>query len=750
MQPKFRPSQQRILEYKSGWMGISAVPGSGKTFTLSALAARIITSGVLDADQEVLVVTLTNTAANNFQQQVSSFLQGETLIPGLGFRVRTLHGLAHDILKDRPAQVGLTGDFSIIDEHSAHREIEKAVYAWISMNPNEVHDQLDESLYDSYKQKDILRKNMPDLFVDVASAFIRKSKDYQLDPEVLRQRMSDLDYHHPVLEMCIQVYAEYQRSLSFRGGVDFDDLIRWAAELVTRDIELRERLHNRWPYILEDEAQDSSRLQELILRTLAGEGGNWVRVGDPNQAIYETFTTASPEYLRSFIHSPGVISSDLPASGRSTELIINLANHFLDWCREDHPNPLVHAALSLPHIIPVEKDDPAANPPDDTTVIKVIGKVFTPEEERDNIAKYSKTWVENNPERTIAVLSQMNKPMEDLAEVLDRYKVPHFELLNSSKDARETARLISNVVKYLVDPRNNKLCADAFLSQIQARTEVKDVSAAVKQAEHLILKIRNLEDYLYPLENDLFTDWAEAEVDGSTLLLLKEFQTQLRGWLAISMLPVDQLILSIALDLFHNPADLALAHKLASVVAVEAGLHPDWRLPDFSTELITFVTRERKMKSFDFVEEPFDPQNYKGKVLLTTIHKAKGLEWDKVYLTSLNNYDFPSGSAGDPYISEKWFIKGKLNLQAEALAMLDFLAENGEMSPPRMGEATLDDRHKLAAERLRLIFVGITRARQELSISCNNGKSNSSQKSIALLGLEDIYERYFRYSGNDQ
>ncbi|NIP85784.1 MAG: UvrD-helicase domain-containing protein, partial [Planctomycetales bacterium] len=56
-----------------------------------------------------------------------------------------------------------------------------------------------------------------------------------------------------------------------------------------------------WPYILEDEAQDSSRLQEEILRKLAGKGGNWVRVGDPNQAIFETFTTADPKYLRDFM-----------------------------------------------------------------------------------------------------------------------------------------------------------------------------------------------------------------------------------------------------------------------------------------------------------------------------------------------------------------------------------------------------------------------------------------------------------------
>ena len=72
------------------------------------------------------------------------------------------------------------------------------------------------------------------------------------------------------------------------------------------DRDLLGRLQHQWPYILEDEAQDSSRLQEEILRLLCGEGGNWVRVGDPNQAIYETFTTANPQFLRDFLNKEDV------------------------------------------------------------------------------------------------------------------------------------------------------------------------------------------------------------------------------------------------------------------------------------------------------------------------------------------------------------------------------------------------------------------------------------------------------------
>ncbi len=98
----------------------------------------------------------------------------------------------------------------------------------------------------------------------------------------------------------------------------------------------------------------------------------------------------------------------------------------------------------------------------------------------------------------------------------------------------------------------------------------------------------------------------------------------------------------------------------------------------------------------------FDPKNYKGKVVLATMHKAKGLEWDKVYLTSVNNFDFPSGAAGDDFMGESRYLKGKLNLVAECLAELDYLLNPEKISFPIPGEATLADRKKLIQERLRL------------------------------------------------
>ena len=128
-------------------MGVSAVPGSGKTATLVALAAGIVREGGLAPGQEVLVVTLVNSAVNNFAARLTQELQDSSdLLPGLvGFRVRTLHGLANDIVKERPGLAGLAEDFRVIEDREAGDILQEAVDGWLRGNPYAAKDWLGES-----------------------------------------------------------------------------------------------------------------------------------------------------------------------------------------------------------------------------------------------------------------------------------------------------------------------------------------------------------------------------------------------------------------------------------------------------------------------------------------------------------------------------------------------------------------------------------------------------------------------------
>ena len=311
-----RPSQSQILEYSGGMLGVAAVPGSGKTHTLSALAAQLIARGSLGPGQEILIVTLVNSAVENFTARLLAFSHEMDLIPELGYRIRTLHGLAHDIVRENPPLAGLDKQFVIVDETASTAMIREAARTWAQAHPD-VRDAYVRGDFTEGRMVDIAERHWPELIETVAGSFIRSAKDRRLAPWVIEQSLEQHPVEMPLARMGAEIYSAYQKGLTYRGAVDFDDLIRLAAGMLDQSPELLERLRFRWPYVLEDEAQDSSQLQQHILSSLAGPAGNWVRVGDPNQAIFETFTTANPDLLRDFIRAHASVpmpeSRTLPA-----------------------------------------------------------------------------------------------------------------------------------------------------------------------------------------------------------------------------------------------------------------------------------------------------------------------------------------------------------------------------------------------------------------------------------------------------
>jgi DNA helicase-2/ATP-dependent DNA helicase PcrA len=170
--------------------------------------------------------------------------------------------------------------------------------------------------------------------------------------------------------------------------------------------------------------------------------------------------------------------------------------------------------------------------------------------------------------------------------------------------------------------------------------------------------------------------------------------------------------------------------------------HPDWRLPQFVEELRVISSNERRFIGFDDAEAGYEPKP--GVVTVATMHAAKGLEWDRVYLMAVSNYGFPSALPYDSYIGERWYVRDRLNLEAEALAQLEFL-NSGDLDSYVEGEATLRARLDYTRERLRLLYVGITRARRELIATWNMGRfwqtGKENQPAVPLVMLSEFLGR---------
>ncbi|HML20159.1 MAG TPA: ATP-dependent helicase [Aggregatilinea sp.] len=764
--PGFRPEQEKIISgYTHGQIGVAAVPGSGKTFTLAHLAARLIATGRIETDQEILIVTFTNSAVNGFQARIAQILRQQYhLLPTVGYRVRTLHGLAHDIVRERPALVGLSDDFVILDERAVleiQRDLTLQKLApWRDALSSYVNAEEDSKFNFARRQ---FEQDLPGL----VARFIQQAKDLQLDPERLADTLRRAGQEVPLARFATEIYADYQRSLTTRGAVDFDDLVRLALRALDTDGDFRRRLQDRWPYILEDEAQDSSQLQQEMLQQLSA-GKNWVRVGDPNQAINTTFTTASSQFLLDFLdprQTPGVEERPLSVSGRSALPIIDLANELVRWSVEEHPSPALRRAFSYAvdeargirrgSIQPAgNSGDPQPNPPIDACHIHIEyqpGQKITPDKELEMVVAGEEwslvSWfkeIEALPpdERpTVAVLVPENSRGFKLAELLNKYQVPYKELLRSTTDTRRAVNLLRTVLEYLAEPVDLKALKQVFwLTLPPVYQELVHGDIDLRQTmTKLFNGYRNIEAFLWPVNDE--SDAPPAVDPGSYPWLPAEldiFRERMRRWLEATTLPVDQLVLTIGQDLFEKPVDIALTYKVAVLLKGIAHAYPDWRLPQFVDELRAIGSNERRFIGFDDAEEGYVPEP--GVVTVATMHAAKGLEWDRVYLMSVSNYGFPSAQPYDTYLGERWYVRDNLNLEAELLTQIKALAEH-ELDQYVEGQATVQARVDYAAERLRLLYVGITRARRELIITWNMGrfwqKGNENQAALPLIALNE-------------
>ncbi|MEX1020146.1 MAG: ATP-dependent helicase [Litorilinea sp.] len=754
-----RPAQARILEYTGGPMGIAAVPGSGKTFTLSLLAARLVDRLAQEErldDSEVLVVTLTNSAVENFRSRIAAFLrQEQRLLPGVGYRVRTLHGLAHDIVRERPALVGLSEGFDILDEQVAAGIKRDSVLTYLRTNPEAFSPYIEpERLQNPRAWARALENDA----IDLATSFIRMAKEQRVAPHVLQGSLRRQSGTWPLLDFGIHVYADYQRSLAVRGAVDFSDLITLALTALESDADYLARLQRRWPYVLEDEAQDSGLLQEQMLRLLTQASTNWVRVGDPNQAINTTFTSADIRFLRDFVAQHQEQARTLPNSGRSARPIIDLANRLNRWSRRGHPILSPADALSEPLIELTPPGDPQPNPQPGARDVVLHEQALSSESELEIIVGSLKRWLRDHPHETVAVLVPDNHRGTRLVQALEQAEIAIDDtLLSTSSTTRAGARMLAVVARFIAHPnQSNELRtvwhevwwlrrgipvalaameeqeSSAPASAIFNPTAFAKAGRVARQGEvpqpvvefgNALGKVSESERFLFPREGDWLDTLGWLDEVAGFRDVVEAFRRDMQRWSLAASLPIDELLLTLGNDLFDEPADLALAHRLAVVLARLGEENPDWRLPKFAAELQQIAENRRRIPGLITEVGGFEAQP--GKVTVGTMHQAKGLEWDRVYLTAVNSYSFPSGSDAENYRGEPWYARDSLNLTAEAMAQLQQLIHGG-LDDYAPGAASLAARQAVAAERLRLFYVGITRARRELIVTYNTGRQHES------------------------
>ena len=282
-------AQRQAVAAPSGNILVLAGAGSGKTRVLVHRVAWYLETGQA-VPRNILAVTFTNKAAAEMRERIGRLLNR----PIGGMWVGTFHGLAHRLLRARWQEAGLPDSFQILDSEDQQRLLRRVLR---DLN-------LDEK---QYSARD-------------AQWFINQHKDDGLRPQHIDPR------DDPVLEQMVAIYCNYQQRCERAGLVDFGELLLRTHELLRDREDLLCHYRERFLHVLVDEFQDTNALQYAWLRLLVGGNNSLFAVGDDDQSIY-SFRGARMENMQRFEKDfPDPVLHRLEQNYRSTTNILKAAN----------------------------------------------------------------------------------------------------------------------------------------------------------------------------------------------------------------------------------------------------------------------------------------------------------------------------------------------------------------------------------------------------------------------------------------
>ncbi len=290
MKTPLNPPQVQAVRHVDGPLLVLAGAGSGKTRVITHKIAWLVRE-CGHAPGNIGAVTFTNKAAREMKSRVAALLGPRD---GRGLMVSTFHSLGLRILQRDHAHLGYRSGFSIFDAEDARGVM-----------------------------RELLRSAGTDADQDGERLQWRISawKSDMVSPEQAISKAADDTEHHQAL-----LYAEYQRHLQAYNAFDFDDLIVRPVQLLAEQPDVREYWQNRLRYLLVDEYQDTNTSQYDLLRQLTGVRARFTVVGDDDQSIY-AWRGARPENLHRLSEDyPTLRVIKLEQNYRSTARILRSAN----------------------------------------------------------------------------------------------------------------------------------------------------------------------------------------------------------------------------------------------------------------------------------------------------------------------------------------------------------------------------------------------------------------------------------------
>lgn len=706
---RWREGQIQVMNYTNGILAVPSVPGAGKTTVITSKTADLINQG-LNKDGKILIVTFTNSAVSNFKNKLKKILEQKGLNPNKGWECKTLHSLANSIIRESPKDAFLDEEFQIIDDIEANDIIRNYFFEF---NRNYRHvflRYLNTGKNNSQEYIEKIEKKWNDKFISLSRSVISHIKSKNISYFQAQDILKNNNEIDDLLKIILNIYIFYEKDLIKKGKVDYDDIIVRSLNLLQNNKHVLEKFQGRYTYIFEDEAQDSSPMQERILFLLSQNHKNLARVGDPNQAIMSTFTNSDYKLFRRFCESENVEKITIPVSSRNTVNIINLANYLVSWSNNRGICLNKEEVLVNQYIKPVDSEDSFQNPIVDDIGIYI--KNFENEEaELKQVAKQIKNSISKYPNKTFALLLRYNFKIDKYIDIFKKENIP-FQLIDRYRgESVEIIEKIGRVVEFISKPEKDKL---TYLLSILNNDQIDDIEVneinSYSIEEIFFSRKYNLIEVLNINEN------------------LKSILMKIKSLFEYSIQRIDKFLLQIGEELNFNLEELTILDYIASVSNKMFFENHSFTLENLSHELLRNKSSFNYFASVVFENKGYEPKN--GFVTITTCHKAKGLEWDIVFLPHMTYSDYP-GRFQDKFIGELYYLKDEYkNIETLYKSKLDYLIENKKIE-----DSTNKMKREILSETLKLVYVAFTRARERLFIS-TNGKEYT--KSVYCKVVEDF------------
>jgi DNA helicase II / ATP-dependent DNA helicase PcrA len=601
MLDQLNPEQREAVTHGDGPLLILAGAGSGKTKTLVHRIAHLIQTGRAHPSH-IFAVTFTNKAAGEMRARLSTML-GRAID---GAWIGTFHALCARLLRDEGSRVGLHPSFTIFDE-SASKRLLRAV--------------VEEMRFDTTRGASVTA---------IADAIERaKNLGFTADALLASQTLAVLD-RRPGLDLALaaaaKVYPRYQDALRRSNAVDFGDLILLTVQLLESD-DFRGKLADRFRHVLCDEYQDIDAAQGRLLRLLACHE-NITVVGDDSQAVYG-FRGADPRFILEFTdHHPAARVVTLERNYRSTANILAAANAVISKTPQRYPKTLRTEA--------------------DAGAKVGVSIVETGTDEAELVAQtIADRIIAGERASSFAILYRQNAQSRPFEDALRRRGIEHsllggpaFYDRDEVKDVLAYLRAIANPssrpdFERILDTPTRGLGDNAIGAMRTAclpfnvdGSAMLEQEAALRSAfkPSLVAKLHQVRDLLRDLRK--LAETASAAAVATAVIERTDYVRYIQR-----------------IDPRRTEDRLGNLAELIAAIAEQEAKHP--REPE-KTPLAAFLDRISLVA--------FDDQLSDGAVTLLTLHGAKGLEFDVVFMVGMEEETFPSKqaiSAGAEEIEEE-------------------------------------------------------------------------------------------------